>query len=123
MTQVVDGFLRDAVNGYMSNLKAADDEPLKMSYEHGNRHKKPKIPVIGEMTTTPLGIGEVREIRYWKDIEGRISDEDEKEKMKRNIEFSLNDVNQYFEYTVIFEEGDSATFEWCDYEGNVGGGN
>ena len=40
---------------------------------------------------------------------------------KRSLS-SLGNINRYFEYTVFYEEGDSATFDWREYNGNIGKG-
>lgn len=120
MTKVVDGFLRNAIDSYISGLDVDRDVVSRIIYEPYKGAKKLKAPVIGERVSTPYGTGEVIDVKYWNEIESKINDEREKEKIKDRIEFFLGDVERYFEYTVFFEEGDSATFDWTEYNGNFG---
>jgi hypothetical protein len=118
MTKVVDGFLRNAIAGYFSQSKVSDVTESAYSYKPAPKRKKLKTPLVGEKVETPLGIGEVTDIKYWKDIEERIPDNREKQALRDRIEFFLGNVDRYFEYTVFYEEGDSETFDWSEYEDN-----
>ncbi len=118
MTKVVDGFLRDAIEVYFSQWKVKDVTEPGFRYKPAPKRRKLKTPLIGEKVETPLGIGEVTDVKYWKDIEEKIPDNGEKQALKDRIEFFLGDVKRYFEYTVFYEEGDSATFDWSEYEDN-----
>ena len=122
MTKVVDGFLRNAITTYIGNSKVSDVTEPGFRYNPTPKKPKLKAPAIGEKVETPLGTGEVIDVKYWQDIEGKIPDNGEKQALKDRIEFFLGDVKKYFEYTVFYEEGDSATFEWSEYNGNFGKG-
>ncbi len=123
MTKVVDGFLRNSIESYFSELKVKDVTEPSFRYKPAPKRRRLKTPLIGEKVETPLGIGEVTDVKYWKDIEDKIPESSEKKALKDKIEFFLGNVNRYFEYTVFYEEGDSATFDWSEYNGNFGKGN
>jgi hypothetical protein len=122
MTKIVDGFLRDAISTYISQSKVSDVTGNGFRYQPAPKRRRLKTPVIGEKVETPLGIGEVIDVKYWKDIEYKIADKSERQAMKDRIESFLGNINRYFEYTVFYEEGDSATFDWSEYNGNFGKG-
>lgn len=120
MTKVVDGFLRNSIESYISNLDTCGEVISRMDYSALKKRKKTNVPSIGEKVKTPYGTGEITDVKYWNDIEESIETE-RKEKLKDRIEFFLGDVSNYFEYTVSYREGDTATFDCTEYDGNFGG--
>ena len=120
MTKVVDNLLRDSIKEYITN----SDESEQISCIRPNpKPRKIEIPVVGEIVRTPYGTGEVIDVKYWRDIEDGLPDGDEKDTLKNRAEFFLGDVKRYFEYTVIYEEGDTATFDYSSLDEDFARGN
>ena len=111
--------LRDSIKEYINN--SDESEPISC-IRPNPKPKKIEVPVIGEIVRTPYGTGEVIDVRYWKDIEDGLPDGNEKDALKNRAEFFLGDVERYFEYTVIYEEGDTATFDYSSLDEDFTGG-
>lgn len=119
MTKVVDNILRDSISEYITN---SDESEPKTYIKSAPKSRKLEVPVVGEIVRTPFGTGEVIDVKYWNDIEDGLPDGEEKDALKNRVEFFLGDVKRYFEYTVIYEEGDTATFDYSSLDEDVARG-
>ena len=113
MTKIVDKFLRDSIDSYLNNSNSHN--PSIINYKSGLSSYVINDLSVGETVETPYGVGKVTEIRYWKDIEKNMDENDGKEKLRKRIEFIFGDTDKYFEFTVAYEQGDTSVFECREY--------
>jgi len=113
MTKVVDGLLRDSIGSYTSNLQKNGDDGNVFHFQYKALKRQAVLPKVGEIANTPYGTGEVQSVKYWNDFT-----DSEKLKIRDRAEKALDDIQTYFEYTVRFKEGDTATFDFSGYNGS-----
>ena len=118
MTKVVNGFLKDSIEKYITDLNSNVSVESNFRYKSAIAWEKLKFPAIGQEVNTPLGTGEVIGVKYWNELQHNIIRDRERESLQNKTEILLGDVIRYFEYTVRFKEGDMATFDWSEYKDN-----